>query len=144
MSALASSKADHLVKKLVREMPHNHHPTQYIVNDGTLIIDDKSLRNTNSVIYNRPGSTLVVQTAKGTHGTHQTLSYCTCNPPCRYYCASSHSSWTTNVHTCSGCSQKRQLLGGYCRYCIDARTVRVREVSKVEIIEKDKKLIGYR
>jgi hypothetical protein len=121
------TSGDYLVKTICREVPRRSvRPTQYIVNDGTLVIDDKSLRHTNSVIYNRPGSTLIVQPG----GSRYTpLPNCSCNPPCRWRCTASTTTtcWTTTVHTCRGCSEKRQLWGGYCRYCIDARTIRYRE-----------------
>ncbi|KAM0811688.1 hypothetical protein AB5N19_12044 [Seiridium cardinale] len=130
MSYYYSSYADYnsgdsLVKRTYREVPsHSHRSTQYIVNDGTLIIDDKSLRNNSSVIYNRPGSTMWVQP---TTESHRSTS---ASDPYRR----SHS-----LHTCRGCSWRRELSGGYCRDCIDAKLSRPRIV---EVVRSDRRVLG--
>lgn len=121
---------DDLVKKIYREVPrYSHHPTQYIVNDGTLIIDDKSLRHNNSVIYNRPGSTMWVQPTS----THQWSSNST--DPYRY----GYSTTSSSLHTCRGCYHRRELTGGYCRDCIDAKLLKPRVV---EVVRHDRRLLS--
>ncbi|KAH8201388.1 hypothetical protein TruAng_004471 [Truncatella angustata] len=114
---------DDAVKRYYRETPrHSHHPTQYIYNDGRLVIDDKSLRNNNSVIYNRPGSTMWVQsTAASQYSSSLSDPY------------RSGGSWGSTLHICRGCSYRRELTGGYCRSCIDIKlSPRVVEVVREE------------
>lgn len=118
-----------LVKRIYREVPrHSHHPTQYIVNDGKLIIEDQSLRNSNSVIYNSPGSTMWVQTSTGHWSSSSNHSH-----------GSSTPSWSSNLHRCRGCYSLRELTGGYCYGCIEAKTVRPRIV---EVVRDDRRLLS--
>lgn len=144
--------SDDLVKHLHREIPHHsHRPVQYIVNDGKLIIDEKSLRHStnNTLIYNRPGSTMWVQprTSSGHHHHHHSSSSSrveTYQRPSTYW-------QTSSTHACRGCQSLRSLYGGYCRECIEVKMVRPRE-PRVDIIRDarrllslpDRRLIEYR
>ncbi|OTA55090.1 hypothetical protein K449DRAFT_469069 [Hypoxylon sp. EC38] len=44
-----------LAHRLSRESRYTGHPTQYIVNEGRMTVDNKVLRHSNAVIYNAPG-----------------------------------------------------------------------------------------
>lgn len=120
-----------LVRDIYREAPrHSQYPTQYIVNNGTLMINDKSLRNTNSIIYNSYGSTIWVEPSS--HSRHSHHAHHSHRP--HYYSLSAPS----NLHTCRGCHHRRELSGGYCHDCINAR-LRPRIV---EVIRDDRRLVG--
>ncbi|KAI1397976.1 hypothetical protein F4819DRAFT_470269 [Hypoxylon fuscum] len=105
-----------LAQRFGRESRHSSHPTQYIVNEGKMIVDQRTLRHTNAIIYNAPGSTMRLVPSKPVpKAKHNSFYY----PPT--------SPWwdtTTSIHTCRGCLQRRELYsgaGGYCRDCTALR-----------------------
>lgn len=123
-------RGNELVRKIYREVPrHSQYPTQYIVNDGTLVIDDMSLQNTNSIIYNARGSTMWVQPSSHSHSHSSAYS-----PSWHNYSPAS-----LRLHTCRGCSHRRELSGGYCHECISARLARPRIV---DVVREDRRLVS--
>ncbi|KAK6863512.1 hypothetical protein PG995_000040 [Apiospora arundinis] len=47
-----------LVRRFNRECRNSGYPTRYIVNDGTLVINESLLNDSNTLIYNRRGSNM--------------------------------------------------------------------------------------
>ncbi|KAI1276246.1 hypothetical protein F5Y07DRAFT_137965 [Xylaria sp. FL0933] len=118
-----------LAHNIGRELRHSHRPTRYIVNEGKLIIDERSFEDrdrssssrSNTVIYNAPGSTMWIENRNNNKG--------------------SSSSFHGGVE-CRGCFRRRdRCYGGYCYECLSLRLDRPRshEVIKYE----DRKLLDY-
>ncbi|KAI0009622.1 hypothetical protein F4779DRAFT_361736 [Xylariaceae sp. FL0662B] len=98
----------HLAQRFSREARYSHHPTQYIVNDGRMIIDEKALHYSNAVIYNAPGSTMWLKPTSLSSVRTPYVPY--------------HSPGMPPIRTCRGCFQQRELyFGNYCRDCTSAR-----------------------
>jgi hypothetical protein len=112
-----------LAQYLGRELSYSSKPARFIVNEGMLIVDERTLDNThtlghsylgfnktgktNTVVYNAPGSTMWVQnkhsSSLGGHGS-------------RYLDALSLS---TTVMECRGCLRLRErCYDGLCSDCI--------------------------
>lgn len=74
---------------------NSHRPLRCIVNEGKLIIDERSLENRfNTVIYNSPGSTMWIE----------------------------HRGGGTRTVECRGCFRRREhCYGGYCSKCSSLR-----------------------
>lgn len=119
---------------------HHHHAHQTIVNDGTMVINGDSLRQVNSVIYNRPGSTVYMTDA------HYYSSPSSSGTSYYYGSAPRYSS---GLHACRGCSGwHRELAGGYCRGCIEykvrpGRTIEVVRESRRALDAPERRLIQY-
>ncbi|KAI1377908.1 hypothetical protein F4677DRAFT_29918 [Hypoxylon crocopeplum] len=103
--------------RVSQDARHNSQPSQYIVNEGRMRIDERTLRHSNAIIYNAPGSSLrispsmTVSSAKTKHST---------------YYAQPSTWWTsgTSAHTCHGCYKWRELYyGDYCHECSSIRQV---------------------
>jgi hypothetical protein len=99
-----------------RESRHSHRSKGYIVNQGQLIIDEKTLRNTNAVIYNAPGSTMYLEPAKRrsyhTSVTHSPYHSSTSSRLAQLDLA------LPTISTCHGCYERREMrYGDYCRDC---------------------------
>jgi hypothetical protein len=123
---------EELVRRIYRDTRRDkHHPTQYIVNDGTMTVNGEWLRNKSSVIYNSPGSTMYLQS-----GTTSYRPSSDSSEPYRYY--SSRRTYGTSLHHCRGCNWRRELTGGYCRDCI---AVKLRP-RVVEVVRDDRVLLG--
>ncbi|OTA83393.1 hypothetical protein M434DRAFT_400687 [Hypoxylon sp. CO27-5] len=103
-----------LAHRLSRESRYTGHPTQYIVNEGRMTVDNKVLRHSNAVIYNAPGSSLRLSPSRQT-STMRSRST-------SYYVPDS--SWSSSIHTCRGCHERREIyFGGYCHDCNSMRLV---------------------
>lgn len=105
-----------VAERLVRENRHSHRPTRYIVNDGNLILDEKTIRHGNTVIYNSRGSAMWLNPS-GRHAA----------PPAPIVYQPYHSSWAYGVASpsCRGCYERRELhSSGYCRDCHSIRYYR--------------------
>ncbi|TGJ82336.1 hypothetical protein E0Z10_g6456 [Xylaria hypoxylon] len=117
-----------LAHHIRRDLRHSHRPTRFIVNEGKLIIDERSFDDrdrssssrSNTVIYNAPGSTMWIESKSGTT-------------------------------ECRGCFRRRdRLYGGYCSGCATLRldTPRRHEVVTVDnrrLLEyPEKRAIGWR
>lgn len=95
----------HQLDLTIRGTRHSHRPTNYIVNDGHLIVDERSTKHNNTVIYNARGSTMWVNPASR-HAPSAPLIY------------------ETHHHypSCRGCSERRYLYSdGYCCNCYTVR-----------------------
>ncbi|CAJ2509089.1 Uu.00g141150.m01.CDS01 [Anthostomella pinea] len=132
-------RSHELAHRLRKETRHSHYPTRYIVNDGQLFVDEKSLRHSNTVIYNSPGSTMWL-TPSSRH--HSTSAH---NP---HHHSTSSSAWvatTTQPATmvCLGCHEHRvAYYGSYCRDCTAARLAPVPERRQLDYPER--RAIGWR
>jgi len=139
-------REDDLVRRFNREVRSSTHPTRYIVNDGSLVINESLLHDSNTLIYNRRGSSMWVRP-----------DGCCCDgsPSCRCGCrgrgccrggggrgggrgghrppggggGSACYCTTTRVSTCSYteycriCVCRRASHGGYCRECAERRCI---------------------
>ncbi|KAK8097484.1 hypothetical protein PG984_016623 [Apiospora sp. TS-2023a] len=100
---------DDLTRRFNREVRRSGYPTRYIVNDGSLVISESLLRDSNTLIYNRHGSRMRVLPDR-----------CCCDgtPSCR-----------------CGCRGRRCCKGGgsgggfNCCYC--STTIRIRTTTRV-------------
>ncbi|KAI1139202.1 hypothetical protein F5Y05DRAFT_381117 [Hypoxylon sp. FL0543] len=103
-----------LAHHLSRESRYTGHPTQYIVNEGRMFVDRKTLQHSNAVIYNAPGSSLRVSPSRSTSTTRTRST--------SYYAPKS--SWSPSIHTCRGCLERREIyFEGYCHDCNSLRLV---------------------
>ncbi|KAJ2986001.1 hypothetical protein NUW58_g5240 [Xylaria curta] len=58
-----------LAHHLGRDLQHSHRPTRYIINEGKLVMDERSFENrnrssnsrSNTIVYNAPGSTMWIE-----------------------------------------------------------------------------------
>ncbi|KAI5863921.1 hypothetical protein GGS23DRAFT_596410 [Durotheca rogersii] len=85
------------------------HPTQYIVNDGRMTVDQRTLQHSNAVIYNGPHSSLrLVSSGRAAAAPARDRDRDT-----------DHSrDWSTATpHTCHGCLRRRPLY--WTEYCYD-------------------------
>ncbi|KAI0520694.1 hypothetical protein F5B22DRAFT_47664 [Xylaria bambusicola] len=105
-----------------RDLRRSHRPLRYIVNEGKLIIDERSLEDrhrssgnrSNTVIYNSPGSTMWIE----------------------------HRDSESRTVECRGCFRRRErCYGGYCSECVYLRLDAPR---RHEVITLDKwRLLDY-
>ncbi|KAI0427589.1 hypothetical protein F5Y09DRAFT_27799 [Xylaria sp. FL1042] len=112
-----------LAHNIGRDLRHSHRPMRYIVNEGKLIIDERSFEDrdrssssrSNTVIYNAPGSTMWIENRnKG----------------------SSHSV------ECRGCFRRRdRCYGGYCSECLSKRLDMPRRHEIITV--DDRRLLDY-
>ncbi|KAI1439935.1 hypothetical protein F5Y02DRAFT_404373 [Annulohypoxylon stygium] len=106
-----------LAHRLSRDSRHSGHATQYIVNEGRMIVDQKTLRHSNAVIYNAPGSTL--RFVPSTHTYHSVTSHSSHYEPEPHW--SSTSLW---IRQCRGCCKYREIYyGNYCHECTSIQRV---------------------
>ncbi|KAI1207597.1 uncharacterized protein F4807DRAFT_433900 [Annulohypoxylon truncatum] len=106
-----------LAQRLSRDSRHSGHATQYIVNEGRMVVDQKTLRHSNAVIYNAPGSTLrLVPSMRAPYSsTSHTTHYVPESPW-----------WTTSssIRRCHGCYEHREIYyGNYCHKCTSIQRV---------------------
>ncbi|KAI0399967.1 hypothetical protein F4802DRAFT_527324 [Xylaria palmicola] len=119
-----------LAHHIERDLRHSHRPTRYIVNEGKLIIDERSLEardhhhhrdhyrssssRANTVIYNAPGSTMWIE-----------------------------SQHDKNLRTeCRGCYRRRERL--YDGYCADCVSLRIDTPRRHEVVNfSDRRLLDY-
>ena len=95
-----------LAERFAHETRYSHRPTQYIVNNGHLVVDDRSARHSDAVIYNARGSTMWL---KPTSNDYSPIIY---EPHYSYRSRSS----------CRGCYERRGTYSaGYCRDCYNHR-----------------------
>ncbi|KAJ8119760.1 hypothetical protein ONZ43_g3360 [Nemania bipapillata] len=108
---------------ITRELRHSHRPTQCIINEGKLIIDERSLEDrdrssssrSNTVIYNAPGSTMWIE---------------------------KHRDDRSHYLECRGCS--RRCSRSYDGYCSDCVTLRFDSPRRHEIVTvSDRRLLEY-
>ncbi|OTB02011.1 hypothetical protein M426DRAFT_323083 [Hypoxylon sp. CI-4A] len=135
-----------LAHRFSRDVRTASHPTQYIVNEGKMIVDDQTLRHSNAVIYNAPGSTLRFAPSKPTPSKKVRFNS---------HLAPEHSKLATAppIYTCRGCFERRELYyRGYCHDCTSMRLVsapketfklRDRQDRQIERVP-DRKLVGWR
>ncbi|KAI0382535.1 hypothetical protein F5Y04DRAFT_252873 [Hypomontagnella monticulosa] len=104
--------ARNLAHRIQRDSRYGGHPTQYIVNEGRMVVDQRTLRHHNAVIYNAPGSTLRFAQSSTPARKSKYDSYHT-----------SGSYWPTTtttappLHMCRGCGQRETYYGGFCHDC---------------------------
>ncbi|KAI1770239.1 hypothetical protein F4818DRAFT_433886 [Hypoxylon cercidicola] len=112
-----------LASRFSRDARHSGHPTQYIVNEGKMIVDEQTLKHSNAIIYNAPEATLRLSSkSKPNPFTpqehHQYGSYH--YPPASSWWAPT----SLSVHTCRNCLQRREIYhAGYCHNCAAYRLV---------------------
>ncbi|KAI1419497.1 hypothetical protein F5Y12DRAFT_789017 [Xylaria sp. FL1777] len=114
-----------LAHQIGRDLRHSHRPTRYIVNEGKLVIDERSFEDryrsssssssrSNTVIYNAPGSTMWIENRSN----------------------------GSRIAECRGCFRRRErYYGGYCSECASLRwdTPRRPEIITVD----DRRLLDY-
>ncbi|KAI3339419.1 hypothetical protein F4824DRAFT_455333 [Ustulina deusta] len=120
-----------LAHQIGRDLRHSHRPTRYVINEGKLIIDERSFEDrdrsssnrSNTVIYNAPGSTMWIEKRDNAPRTVE----------------------------CRGCFRRRdRYYGGYCAECISLRldTPRRHEVITVQnrrpLEYPERRAIGWR
>ncbi|KAI1357578.1 hypothetical protein F5Y08DRAFT_324020 [Xylaria arbuscula] len=111
-----------LAHHIGRDLRHSHRPLRYIVNEGKLIIDERSFEDryqssnyrSNTIIYNSPGSTMWIE----------------------------HRDGRTRTVECRGCFRLRErCYGGYCSECVSLRLDAPR---RTDVITVDKRqLLDY-
>ncbi|KAI8964156.1 hypothetical protein F5Y11DRAFT_316779 [Daldinia sp. FL1419] len=104
------SQACDLANRFTRETRHSEYPTKYIVNEGKMIVHERSLKQSNAVIYNAPGSTLrfipskqASDTKAQHHPRHDSESYWRMTAPL--------------MDMCHGCRRRQTYFGDYCHDC---------------------------
>ncbi|KAI2624437.1 hypothetical protein GGS21DRAFT_320129 [Xylaria nigripes] len=107
-----------LAHHLSQELHHSARPTRYIINEGKLILSERSLDRhhrpkSNTIIYNSPGSTMWVQ--QSTHHHRHEIEAPHQNHHHQHHHQHQHPE-------CRGCFRRRELYhGGYCADCVSAR-----------------------
>ncbi|KAH8668803.1 hypothetical protein BX600DRAFT_263299 [Xylariales sp. PMI_506] len=157
-----------LLRRINRDISRHssHRPTACIVNDGSLVVHERTLQNhdANTIIHNRRGSTMWVQSSSpprskdSGHGHHHHHHHSSSAAgagnywvePYQHhhhssssgvaYLPRSHYS-TTGRAICRGCYERRSLIGGYCSGCVDVRTVRPL-ADRIEYIRDDRRLLA--
>jgi hypothetical protein len=114
-----------LAHHIGRDLRHSHRPTRYIINEGKLVIDERTLdyrdgsnsSRSNTIIYNAPGSTMWVEKQHRDEKSHQ----------------------KSGCRACFRTHDRR--YGGYCSDCLTLRldTPRRREVITVH----DRRSVEY-
>ncbi|KAI2635639.1 hypothetical protein GGS26DRAFT_507460 [Hypomontagnella submonticulosa] len=131
--------ARNLAHRLSRETRHGGPPTQYIVNEGKMIVDQRTLRHSNAIIYNAPGSTLrfapskPVPARKSKHDS--------------YYTSGSYGPTTTTappLHMCRGCGQRETYYGGFCHDCTSLWYSQRDRDNRYLTRASDRNLVGWR
>ena len=134
-------REDDLVRRFNREARCSTQPTRYIVNDGSLVINESLLHDSNTLIYNRRGSSMWVRPDScccdgspscrcgcrgrgccrggGGRGGHR--------PPGRggsgCYCTTTRITTCSYTEICRICVRRRASHGGYCRECAERRCI---------------------
>ncbi|KAI0867069.1 hypothetical protein F4860DRAFT_17305 [Xylaria cubensis] len=81
-----------LANQVVRDSRHSHRPTRYLINEGKLVLGERAFKdNTDTVIYNAPKATIVIEPRK--EKSHY--------PECR------------------SCHRHRGRYNGYCSECYE-------------------------
>ncbi|KAK8043922.1 hypothetical protein PG994_012760 [Apiospora phragmitis] len=136
---------DQLARRFNREVRHSGYPTRYIVNDGSLVINESLLHDSNTLIYNRRGSHMSVRPDRCCcDGTPSCRCGCRGRGCCRgsrdrgggghyrpgggyncCYCTTTRVSISSSRYTeiCRICECRRAWHGGYCRECVERRCV---------------------
>lgn len=108
---------------ITRDLRHSHRPTQYIINEGKLVIDERSLEDrdrssssrSNTVIYNAPGSTMWIEKRRDDR---------------------------SHYSECRGCFRRsHRYYDGYCSECVTLRADLPRR-HKI-ITASDRRLLEY-
>ncbi|KAI6081327.1 hypothetical protein F4821DRAFT_265014 [Hypoxylon rubiginosum] len=110
-----------LASRFSRDARHSTHPTINIVNEGKLVVDERTLRNTNAVIYNSSRATLRLTAPKPTPNPFASEVY---NYNSYHY--PQNTTWWgpsgLQIHTCRSCLQRREIYyAGYCHHCASIR-----------------------
>ncbi|KAK8054813.1 hypothetical protein PG993_000040 [Apiospora rasikravindrae] len=113
-----------LTRRFNREVRHSRHPTRYIVNDGSLVISESLLRDSNTLILNRTGSHMRVRPdgccCDGTPS-------CRCGCRGRRCCRGGWGGGSSSRYCCSYCSSTTTTISTttryteYCRICVCRR-----------------------
>ncbi|OTB12275.1 hypothetical protein K445DRAFT_25847 [Daldinia sp. EC12] len=109
------NQAQNLANRFTRETRHSDYPTQYIVNEGKMIVHERSLKQSNAIIYNAPGSTLRFVPSKS--ATSAKPKHNSNHPPESY--------WRTTappIYMCHGCRRRQIYYGDYCHDCTALRS----------------------
>ncbi|KAI0148524.1 hypothetical protein GGR57DRAFT_474580 [Xylariaceae sp. FL1272] len=115
---------------------HCRRPTQYTVNDGKLVIDERVFENycrdykgdrCNAVIYNAPGATLWIEYRRQ-RDEH-------------YY----HDSGSADFIVCLRCRRRPRRCGQYCSECVSVRLVKDREKDRCSetIVVDNRRYVEY-
>ncbi|KAI1630788.1 hypothetical protein F4809DRAFT_635281 [Biscogniauxia mediterranea] len=72
------------------------HPAQLIVNEGNLVLDDRTFRRSNTVLYNGPGSTIRLRPTRHVSSYDW---YCYARPARSYPCCSGYYSGYCRCYT---------------------------------------------
>ncbi|KAI1768489.1 hypothetical protein GGR53DRAFT_478296 [Hypoxylon sp. FL1150] len=111
-----------LASRFSRDARHSSYPTINIVNEGKLVVDERTLRNTNAVIYNSERATLRLSAPKPTANPFAPEVY---HYNSYYYPQQAATWWGPSglpIHTCRSCRQRREIYyAGYCHYCAAIR-----------------------
>ncbi|KAI0454635.1 hypothetical protein F5B21DRAFT_229287 [Xylaria acuta] len=114
-----------LAHHLGRDLRHSHRPTKYIINEGKLVMDERTFEGrhqssstnhnkSNTVIYNAPGSTMYIERRKD----------------------------KSHYPECRGCFRRRErCYDGYCSECISFRLDRPRRHESVTV--SDRRYLEY-
>ncbi|KAK8021910.1 hypothetical protein PG990_007048 [Apiospora arundinis] len=132
-----------LVRRFNRECRNSGYPTRYIVNDGTLVINESLLNDSNTLIYNRRGSNMWVRPdgCCSCDGSPSCRCGCRGRGCCRggrwgrggycppgggssvCYCSTTRITTTRYTEYCCICRCRRVWQGGYCRECAERRCI---------------------
>ncbi|KAI1332278.1 hypothetical protein F5Y16DRAFT_173553 [Xylariaceae sp. FL0255] len=114
---------------------HSHRPTQYVINEGNLVVDERMLNRYydrhhkyNTVIYNAPGSRMRIEYSRHHYGP--------------YYSGSGES----GLLECLRCRRRSRCYGGYCPDCIAVRVVEDRgrdRRSEILTVDERRRFIEY-
>ncbi|KAI8947531.1 hypothetical protein F4801DRAFT_507353 [Xylaria longipes] len=114
-----------LAQHLGSGVRHSHRPTRYIINEGKLVIDERTLEDrhsssssssskSNTVIYNAPGSTMYIERRKD----------------------------KSHYPECRGCFRRRErCYDGYCSECISLRLDKPRRHETITM--NDRRYLEY-
>ncbi|KAK7941610.1 uncharacterized protein PG986_013997 [Apiospora aurea] len=120
---------DELVRRFNRQSRYSGYPTRYIVNDGSLVVSESLLRDSNTLILNRTGSSMRVRPdGCCCDGTSSCRCGCRGRRCCRgrsggrYSCCYCRTTTTISTTTriteyCRSCVCRPAWYGGYCREC---------------------------
>ncbi|KAI1464920.1 uncharacterized protein F4812DRAFT_440958 [Daldinia caldariorum] len=109
------NQAQSLANRFTRETRHSEYPTQYIVNEGKMTVYERSLKQSNAIIYNAPGSTLRFVPSRSP--TNAKAKHDSNRPPESY--------WRTTappIYMCHGCRRRQIYYGAYCHDCTALRS----------------------
>ncbi|KAI1159946.1 hypothetical protein F5B18DRAFT_547755 [Nemania serpens] len=114
-----------LAHHIGRDLRQSHRPTRYIINEGKLVIDERSFEDRdrngsgssrpNTIIYNAPGSTMWIEQRREDRSHHS---------------------------GCRGCLRRSErYYGGYCSECIARRLDAPGRHEAVAV--RDRRLLEY-